>query len=87
MIRRPWVTEKAVALSRIRQYVFLVDGKASALEVKKAVQDLYSVTVEDVHMINVTRRKMNRGRPGKSVRMRKAVVTLAEGQELDIVPK
>lgn len=88
IIVRPFITEKAVMLSDQRKYVFLVDRHAPAAEVKKSIESLYKVDVQSINMINIVKRKANRrSRVKQLVPIRKAVVTLAKGQELDIIPK
>jgi len=88
VIKQPLISEKAVALSDDRKYVFLVDRGASASEVRKAVESIYKVTVDKVNMITIVKRKPNRrSRTQIKIPIRKAVVTLSKGQELDIIPK
>lgn len=87
VLKRVWITEKSTDLGNLRKYVFLTDSKINAAEIKKAVEGIYNVIVEKVHIINFARRKKFRGRPSKTEYYKKAIVTLAEGQELDIIPK
>ena len=86
LIKKPWVTEKAGNLGAVRQYVFLVDGAATKPEVKKAVEALYKVNVVSVNIVNrPAKRKRFRGilrNAGDG--QRKAVVTLKDGQKIDI---
>ena len=86
-IHHPIISEKATRLAALRTYVFLVRNGATAPEVRKAIQARYKVSVTDVRMINV---KPKRRRLGASVGVRpgyrKAMVTLAEGQKLDVLP-
>lgn len=85
VIKRPiLLTEKA---SRIRenenQYVFEVDTKANKIEIRSAVEKLFSVKVTSVNTLNQRGkdRRMGRGR-AKRPNWKKAVVTLAEGQSI-----
>ncbi|KKU15317.1 MAG: 50S ribosomal protein L23 [Parcubacteria group bacterium GW2011_GWB1_45_9] len=86
-LKRVWITEKSTDLGNLRKYVFLTDKSANAAEIKKAVEGIYNVTVEMVHMLNFAQRKHFRGRAAKLRHYKKAIVTLAEGQELDVIPK
>ncbi len=85
VIRRPCVTEKSIASSEeANKVVFEVATDANKIEIKKAVQELFGVTVLNVNTMRV---------PGKSVRMgrhqgskpawKKAIVTLREGDTIE----
>ncbi len=81
----PHITEKAAMASQAgNQIVFKVATDATKLEVKKAVEQLFSVQVEDVRVANV-KGKTRRTRTGLGRRSdwRKAYVRLADGQEID----
>jgi large subunit ribosomal protein L23 len=81
----PHITEKAAMASQAgNQVVFKVATDATKLEVKKAVEQLFSVQVEDVRVANV-KGKTRRTRTGLGRRSdwRKAYVRLADGQEID----
>ncbi len=89
VLRRPLVTEKTSYQSgRLNQYSFIVSESATRTLVKDAVETLYDVKVERVNIINTTAK---RGRRLRSRRMlirkpgfKKAIITLAEGQTLQI---
>ena len=81
----PHITEKAAMASQAgNQIVFKVATDATKLEIKKAVEQLFSVQVEDVRVANV-KGKTRRTRTGLGRRSdwRKAYVRLADGQEID----
>ncbi len=86
LIKKPWVTEKATNLSASRQYVFLTLKTATKPEIKKAVETLYKVNVVSVNVLNrQAKQKRFRGvMRGAGDDHRKAVVTLKEGQKIDI---
>lgn len=87
VVRRPHVTEKSTVLQDIRnQYTFEVASGATKNEIRKAVETLFDVKVEKVNVLN-TPSKMRRmlGRPGRVPGWRKAVVTLRDGDSIDIV--
>ncbi len=87
VIKRPVVTEKSNVLQDLYgQYTFEVDRRANKLQVKEAVERIFEVQVEKVRIVNV---KPKRGRYGRRTVVResawkKAIVTLAPGQRLEI---
>ena len=85
IIRSPVITEKATLLSEFNQVNFRVPLDAVKPEIKAAVEGLFSVKVTAVNTLRQKGKvKMFRGRPGKRVDIKKAIVTLAEGQSIDI---
>ena len=83
----PHVSEKATVLADSRnQFVFKVDTTATKLEIKKAVEQLFNVTVEGVQVLN-RKGKLKRTIRGFGKRndIRKAYVKLAEGQDIDFL--
>ncbi len=85
IIRRPVITEKATLLSESNQVVFQVAMDATKPEIRTAVQELFKVKVMAVNTL-VTKGKVKRfrGRLGRRVDTKKAIVTLAEGESIDI---
>ena len=90
VIKKPLVTEKAMKIGLKNQYAFIVERYANKIEIKKAVEELFEVEVTSVRTLNVkgkiksrfTRRGVQRGR---TAARKKAVVTLKEGQKIDLV--
>lgn len=87
LIKNPIISERATEMSHLRKYVFLVDGGATKPEIKKALEGIYKINVEKVNVVN-TRPKPRRSGKYEGVKpgYRKAIVTLKEGQKLDILP-
>ena len=84
-ILAPIITEKATLLSEQNKVVFRVAGDASKDEIAVAVEALFKVNVTKVNTINVKgKTKRFRGIMGKRADVKKAIVTLAEGQSIDI---
>jgi large subunit ribosomal protein L23 len=83
IIRRPLVTEKSTILREAENVLaFEVDPKANKIEVKKAVEELFKVKVEDVRLFNVRGKMKRLGRwAGKRRDWRKAYVRLKEGEK------
>ena len=86
VVRRPLVTEKTTVLQGLRnQFTFEVAGTANKLEVKKAIETLFSVKVVAVNMVSMpAKRRRVFGRPGHTPAWKKAVVTLKAGDSIDI---
>lgn len=85
IIRCPIVTEKTAMLGEQRKYVFEVMSSANKGLVKKAIQAIFGVIVTKVNILNVkgTSRRF-KGVMGRTSDMKKAIVTLAENQEIDL---
>jgi large subunit ribosomal protein L23 len=81
----PHITEKATLLSENNAVVFKVANDASKPEIKAAVEALFGVTVKAVNTI-VQKGKVKRwkGKPYTRSDFKKAIVTLADGQSIDI---
>ncbi len=86
LISHPYLTEKSSLLTaNYNAYVFKVHRSATANEVKKAVQKLFSVSVTKVNMANMPSKKVRLGmREGRIPGFRKAIVTLKKGDKIDI---
>jgi large subunit ribosomal protein L23 len=86
VLRAPLVSEKTARLQEVsNQYVFEVSNSASKADVKAAVEQLFSVQVQEVNVINVKgKNKAFRGRGGSRGNWRKAYVRLADGQAIDV---
>jgi large subunit ribosomal protein L23 len=85
IVRAPVITEKATIVSEHNQVIFRVPLTADKREVKAAVEGLFNVNVTAVNTIRVMGKlKRVRGRPGRRSDYKKAVVTLREGQRIDV---
>ena len=86
IIKKPWVTEKSGMLGAKTQYVFIVKDHAAKPEIKKAIKELYKVDVIAVNVINrpAKRKRFGARLKGAQEGYRKAIVTLKEGQKIDI---
>ena len=85
VIRTPAITEKSTFVSEFNQVVFNVAKDASKPEIKAAVEALFGVKVKAVNTL-VRKGKVKRFKTtiGKQQDVKKAVVTLVEGQTLDV---
>ena len=85
VIVAPHITEKATLLSEHNAVVFKVATTASKPQIKEAVEALYDVKVTGVNtIVQKGKSKRWKGKPYKRSDIKKAVVTLAEGQMIDI---
>ena len=80
----PLVTEKATMLSEHGQIAFRVRLDATKAEIRRAVEKLFDVKVTAVNTLRVKgKTKLFRGRRGRRSGYKKAIITLAEGQNVD----
>ena len=89
IIIKPVVTEKMTSLGeKYSRYGFRVTPNANKIQIKKAVEDLYKVTVESVNTIQVAGKNKSRYTKagiikGKTASYKKAIVTLKKGEVID----
>ena len=91
VIVRPLITEKNTVLMEFGQYSFHVASDANKIQIKQAVEQTFKVTVKAVNTLNVKPKKKSRtasrrgGRiEGQESGWKKAIVTLAPGERIDI---
>jgi large subunit ribosomal protein L23 len=86
LLKRPLQTEKAVLLTEVSNtYVFEVPHDANKIEIRRAVEQLFEVAVKDVRTVKLPGKKKRMGRyEGYRPGLKKAYVTLEEGQSLEL---
>jgi large subunit ribosomal protein L23 len=86
VLRRPLLTEKIAAIQDAHnQYAFVVDPAANKIQIKRAVEQKYSVTVLEVNTMRVQGKVKRLGRfSGKRADWKKAVVTLKAGDHIEL---
>jgi len=85
LLIKPLVTEKATQLASANKYVFVVDNEANKIEVAKAVQAIYGIKPLKVNLVNVSGKRVSRGRiSGQRKDWRKAIITLPKGETIKI---
>ena len=86
VIKRPMITERGSLMRELHnQYFFQVDPQANKLEIKQAVEHFFGVKVTQVRTANYRDKIKRMGRfCGKRADWKKAVVTLAEGDTIDL---
>lgn len=85
IIIKPVVTEKSVDLMQENKYCFRVAKDANKIEIKNAIEEIFKVTVVNVNTINVHGKMKRMGRTqGKTASWKKAIVTLREGDSIEV---
>jgi len=86
IVVRPLETEKAYLQRELGQYVFVVNRAANKLQIKQAVEEIYTVKVDSVNVMNMpakVNRIRGRRRVTRHASWKKAVVTLAPGERIE----
>ena len=76
IIKRPWISEKAVDMSALGKYVFLVDGKAKSHQIREAIEAIYKVHIVKVNIVRINNSDKN---------IKKAILTLKKGETIDTI--
>lgn len=85
LIKKPLVTDKATRIANERKYLFMVQSNAAKPEIKKAIKAKYKVDPVAVNIINIPgKTKMFRNVRRMRSGYKKAIVTLKEGQKIDV---
>ena len=87
IIKTGSLTEKSTVMSeKMNKYVFRVSPKANKIQIKRAIEQLFQKTVIDVNTCNYAgKEKRLRGPLGLRPRWKKAIVTLKEGDKIDLI--
>lgn len=89
ILQKPLITEKSNELTEtLNKYTFIVDPGANKIQIRQAVEDMYGVQVKKVNTLIRprkvrTRYSKNGFNQGKTKLIKKAIITLAEGDEID----
>lgn len=85
IVIRPVVTEKTTAMLGDGQYTFEVDKRATKCMIKNAVEEIFGVKVRSVNTMRYTGKRRRMGvHEGKRRDWKKAVITLEEGQRIEL---
>ncbi|MBT3226401.1 MAG: 50S ribosomal protein L23 [Deltaproteobacteria bacterium] len=84
-ISNPYITEKVLFLNEEQnKVVFKIDRTVNKIELKKAIESIFNVTVEAINTLNVRGKKKRLGKwEGRRADWKKAVVTLKEGDTIE----
>ncbi|WP_299755754.1 50S ribosomal protein L23 [uncultured Pontibacter sp.] len=88
VLKRPIITEKYAALNEVGKYAFEVEKNANKVEIKKAVEKMYGVSVDRVATMRSIGKKKTKytksgAVTGRTSLIKKAIVTLKEGEVID----
>ena len=85
ILKAPVITEKSENEKANGKYTFKVDPRANKLEIKEAIEKIFNVKVTEIRTINVKPKNRRVGRyTGLTNRTKKAIVTLEDGQTIDL---
>lgn len=87
IIRKPIITEKTIAMQdQDNKVTFEVAKDANKVEIKQAIEEIFSVKVKQINIVNVLPRTKRMGKhEGKTRHVKKAIIKLAEGSHIDII--
>jgi len=86
IVKKPIVTEKALKMGEKMTYTFYVDKKATKVDIKQAMKELYGHPVETVRIMNTPSKSRSYGRKSiiKKPQLRKALVTFRGKKKVDV---
>ncbi len=87
VIRNPVITEESTIQTDTKnQYVFKVDPKANKVQIRDAIEKMFNVKVLSVNTMNYRGKRRRRGRTeGRRANWKKAIVTLREGDSIELI--
>lgn len=87
IIHSAYITEKTTDMQPMGKYVFRIFPAANSTQVANAIEAIYKVYVRNVHIITLPAKRVKRGRyTATRVRYPKAIVTLKQGETIEVVP-
>ncbi|MFH0987413.1 MAG: 50S ribosomal protein L23 [Patescibacteria group bacterium] len=88
VLKEPLISEKGTILEEEGKYLFKVFPRANKKNIKKSVEEIYKVHVKKVNIIKMPAKKRKRGTIiGKKKGYKKAIVTLARGEKIEIISR
>ena len=88
LIKKPVITEKSTANAQFNKYVFEVRNDADKINIKKTIEDIYKVKVQKLNSLNVkSKPKVFKGQRGTRSELKRIIVTLKEGNTIDMSGK
>jgi len=84
ILKQPHISEKAAGLKSVGKYVFKVFNKATKVDIKNAIRQLYNVEVEGINIIRIPSKRRRLGKyQGRKSGFKKAIITLKKGQKIE----
>ena len=88
LIKKPVITEKSTANAQYNKYVFEVRNDANKINIKKTIEEIYKVKVQKLNSLNVkSKPKVFKGQRGTRSELKRIIVTLKEGNTIDMSGK
>jgi large subunit ribosomal protein L23 len=88
LIKKPVITEKSTANAQFNKYIFEVRNNANKINIKKTIEEIYKVKVQKLNSLNVkSKQKVFKGQRGTRSELKRIIVTLKEGNTIDMSGK
>ena len=88
LIKKPVITEKSTANAQFNKYIFEVRNDANKINIKKTIEEIYKVKVQKLNSLNVkSKPKVFKGQRGIRPELKRIIVTLKEGNTIDMSGK
>ncbi len=88
LIKKPVITEKSTANAQFNKYIFEVRNDANKINIKKTIEEIYKVKVQRLNSLNVkSKPKVFKGQRGTRSEFKRIIVTLKEGNTIDMSGK
>jgi large subunit ribosomal protein L23 len=88
LIKKPVITEKSTANAQFNKYIFEVRNDANKINIKKTIEEIYKVKVQKLNSLNVkSKPKVFKGQRGTRSEIKRIIVTLKEGNTIDMSGK
>ena len=88
LIKKPVITEKSTANAQFNKYIFEVRNDANKINTKKTIEEIYKVKVQKLNSLNVkSKPKVFKGQRGTRSELKRIIVTLKEGNTIDMSGK
>ena len=88
LIKKPVITEKSTANAQFNKYIFEVRNDANKINIKKTIEEIYKVKVQKLNSLNVkSKPKVFKGQRGSRSECKRIIVTLKEGNTIDMSGK
>ena len=88
LVKKPVITEKSTANAQFNKYIFEVRNDANKINIKKIIEETYKVKVQKLNSLNVkSKPKVFKGQRGTRSELKRIIVTLKEGNTIDMSGK
>ena len=88
LIKKPVITEKSTANAQFNKYIFEVRNDPNKINIKKTIEEIYKVKVQKLNSLNVkSKPKVFKGQRGTRSELKRIIVTLKEGNTIDMSGK